>query len=463
MAKTCPDKDGVALAPGPSVQDILDRDTRPVPPALREERFQDLGSEDVPVERYTDRAFFDLEMARMWPRVWQMACREEEIPAVGDHVLYEIGDWSWIVMRTAPETVRAYANACLHRGRALRLTGGHVDRLRCPFHGFTWSLDGTIRDVPCRWDFPHLRDEHLRLPEAAVDTWGGFVFLRMSEDGPSLADYLGALPAHFEAWDLASRWKAAHVGQVVDVNWKACAEAFLESFHVKATHPQIMTTTADINTQYDVDSRENPFVNRMITPFGVPSPWLGEVAEERILAEFTGSQGEGAELPPGATARQVLAEKSREIFGRMSGRDFSGTSDAEMLDAIQYFVFPNFFPWGGASQNIVYRFRPEKDDPGRTFMEVMLLLPAPREGERPAPAKLRMLEPGQKWTDAPELGPLGAVFNQDMANLPWLQKGMRALRGRRGLKLARYQESRIRQLHHTLMRFVEGDLGPEAS
>jgi hypothetical protein len=228
---------------------------------------------------------------------------------------------------------------------------------------------------------------------------------------------------------------------------------------VKATHPQIMTTTADINTQYDVKSSENPFVNRMITPFGVPSPWLGEVPEERILAEFTGGQGKGAELPSGTTARQVLAEKSREIFGGMSGRDFSKTSDAEMLDAIQYFVFPNFFPWGGASQNIVYRFRPVRGEPERSFMEVMLLLPTPKDGPRPPPVKMRVLEPGQKWTEAPELGPLGPVFNQDMANLPHMQKGMRALRGRRGLKLARYQESRIRQLHHTLMRFVEGDLG----
>jgi phenylpropionate dioxygenase-like ring-hydroxylating dioxygenase large terminal subunit len=449
-------KSDAALHPGPSIQEYLDRESVPVPGALREEAFQDLGSEDLAVERYFDRGFYEQELERMWTRVWQMACREEEIPQVGDHLVYEIGRTSILVVRSAPDRIQAFYNACLHRGRQLRTRAGNASELRCPFHGFSWSLDGSFKELPCAWDFPQLDPANFRLPELRVDTWGGFVFVNMDAEAEPLADYLGDIPRHFAAWDFENRFKAIHVGQVIAVNWKACAEAFLESFHVQATHPQIMPSTADINTQYDIP--ESPHWNRMITAMGVPSPYLGDdYPEQQIIDKYAGSGAEGT-VSPGQTARQVMAEQARAMWGGMSGRDYSSATDSEMLDAIQYFVFPNFFPWGGYSQNIIYRFRPAENDPEKTFMEVMMLLPCPAEGPRPPPCELHLLDPDEKWTDAPELGPLGPVFVQDMGNLPYVQKGLRSTR-KPGVTLARYQESRIRQLHHTLDRYLEGDLG----
>src|SRR5262245_50596687 len=88
--------------PGRSMQDIVTSDGEPVPAALREERWRDPGEVDVPVTRYTSRAFHDEEMRRLWPSVWQMACLEQQIPSVGDHVLYDIGDTSLIVTRVGP-------------------------------------------------------------------------------------------------------------------------------------------------------------------------------------------------------------------------------------------------------------------------------------------------------------------------------------------------------------------------
>jgi len=451
MASPHPSKRKVALHPGPSVQELLDRERNPIPPALREEHFHDPGPDHLDPARYFDRAFFEREMQQMWPHVWQMACREEEIPEVGDHILYEIGPWSFIVMRSAADEIRAFYNTCLHRGRQLRTGDGHAQMLRCPFHGFTWKLDGSLAEIPCRWDFPDLSDEEMHLPEARIGTWGGFVFLNMDEQAPPLEEYLGPIPQHFAAWDFENRFKAVHVGQVIPVNWKAAVEAFMESFHVKATHPQILPSTADINTQYDVP--EDPHWNRMITAFGIPSPYLDDdYPEQKIVANFAGA-GVNAALPAGTPARRFLADHARETFRGMSGRDYSGATDAEMLDAIQYFIFPNFFPWGGYSQNIVYRFRPAENDPEKTFMEVMLLLPCPLEGPRPKPAALHLLAPEQCWSEASELGPLGPVFKQDMHNLPRVQKGLKSMR-RSQVVLARYQESRIRQLHSTLDRYL---------
>ena len=111
-------------SPGISYQELLDADTRPVPSVLREVSPPKLDLTSVPRSRYVSQAFHDLEMERVWRRVWQVACREEQIPEVGDHVVYEIGDHSIIVVRSAPGRIQAFQNVCLHRGRLLREMGG---------------------------------------------------------------------------------------------------------------------------------------------------------------------------------------------------------------------------------------------------------------------------------------------------------------------------------------------------
>jgi len=137
----------------------------------------------VPKERYTTRAFLDAEMERLWARVWQIACREEELAAVGDYVTYQIGDQSIVVVRDDAGKLAAFHNAWLHRGTRLLDGAGHLDqaRVRCPYHGWCYDLDGRLRDVPDRHDFDALPDG-MRLVPVRVDTWGGFVFVTMAPD-----------------------------------------------------------------------------------------------------------------------------------------------------------------------------------------------------------------------------------------------------------------------------------------
>ncbi len=96
----------------------------------------------VPVHRYTSREWHLLEREHLWRKVWQMACREENIPEVGSYVVYDIAGDSYLVVRTR-DGIKAYVNACLHRGRALKDYDGRCSEFRCSFHGFTWRLDGT--------------------------------------------------------------------------------------------------------------------------------------------------------------------------------------------------------------------------------------------------------------------------------------------------------------------------------
>ncbi|GMU79702.1 MAG: (2Fe-2S)-binding protein [Acidimicrobiia bacterium] len=439
-----------------SYRELLDRDTRPVPDGLRADSHPDLGITGVPRDRYLSREFQQLEFEHVWSRTWQMACREEQLPDAGSHVVYDVGDLSLIVVRGHDREIRAFHNSCLHRGTQLRSEGGCVHELRCPFHGFTWELDGTMSAVPCAWDFPQVHPDAFRLPQAQVDTWGGFVFVNPDPDAPSLGEYLGALPENFERFPLEDRFMAAHVAKVLACNWKVGIEAFIEAFHTFAVHPQLVTTSADTITQYDVFSEDDHW-SRMITPVGAPSEHVTrDVSDDEILRSMLFSRGD-LTIPPGGTVRGVLADEMRAQLAERTGRDFSHLSDAEAIDGIEYFVFPNFFPWAGFLTPLVYRFRPWDDDPGRCLMEVMLLDPLP-VGPRPAPAELRFLGEDEPWASAPELGFLGRILDQDTATMPLVQRGLRAsVRAR--TTLSRYQEIRVRHLHALLTRYIGAPRG----
>ena len=107
---------GAARCPGPSTADIIGSEHDQPPPALTQQSYQFLGDADLPFQRYTSPAFFDAEIRQMWSRTWQWACREEHIPRPGDYFVYDAGPWSAMIVRTADGTIRAFVNACPHRG-----------------------------------------------------------------------------------------------------------------------------------------------------------------------------------------------------------------------------------------------------------------------------------------------------------------------------------------------------------
>ncbi|CCA90176.1 SRPBCC family protein [Novosphingobium sp. PP1Y] len=439
-------------------RELLDADSRSAPEVLRADQRGDFGHAPICAKRYIDQAFFDCEVQMMWSRVWQMACREEDIPEVGDVHVYDIIERSVLVVRSAPDRIEAFPNSCLHRGRKLMDESGRVETMRCGFHGWSWKLDGSIRSVPCRQEFAGLSDADLHLPQIRVGRWGGFVFINFDRDGPSLEDYLGVVPRHFERWRLEDRWKAVHVARVIPCNWKVAQEAFMESYHVIATHPQILPFFSDVGSQYDV---YGPHVNRNLAAFGEPSPHLPErPGNDEVIGGMLGLWGRkmpenlAAEAVP---AREFLGEAARSSIVRATGGDLEKATDAEMLDAIVYNVFPNFAPWGGFAPNIVYRWRPNGRAVDSCIMEVMILKPV-KEGEaRPRGVPVHWLGEDEPWSNATELPALGPVIDQDMANMPQVQTGLKAsLAGT--VQLAGYMESRIRHFHETLDAYLEGRL-----
>ncbi|MDE3204064.1 MAG: HAD-IA family hydrolase [Acidobacteriota bacterium] len=435
-------------------QALLDADTHPVPDVLRLVHNPVKGEEEIPVERYTSREWHDKEVQRLWRRVWQFACREEHLPAAGDSMVYEIARDSYILVRQADGSIKGFVNACLHRGRRLRDYDGHCGQvIRCPFHGFAWNIDGTLSHVPAREEFPQVVDADFALPEVQVGTWAGFVFINPDPGAPSLESFLGDLPEHFSGWDLGAAYVEAHVAKVIHANWKVAQEAFCEAYHVGGTHPQILPWLGDLATQVDV--WEN--FSRAITPGGTPSPTISwtPTQNEMLRAMLDVREGEATpvEVPEGKTMREVAAAMARERWRPVVGERVDSLSDAEMMDSLDYTVFPNFHPWG-AFNRIVYRFRPNGDDHRSSVMEVIYL--APFTGDRPPPAPVHWLGDDEPWSSASELAMLGKVFDQDTFNMANVQRGLEATR-KPGVTFSRYQESKIRWLHQRLTDWVDGE------
>lgn len=451
---------GAARCPGaPTTQEIIAGDHVGAPGWVRSESYQFLGDEDISTDRYLDPAFAKLEFEKLWPRTWQFACREEHIPEVGDYHVYDIGQKSFIVTRVAADEIRAYYNACLHRGTKLRASGteGNAENFTCSFHGWSWHLDGTHRETVCHWDFPHVDPKKFTLPQAKVERLGGFVFINMDPNAPSLAEYLGpeALK-HMTAWGLENRYVHLHVAKRLPCNWKLAIEAFLEAYHVVVTHPQVAVSNGDANSQYDI---YGDHLNRFISPLGVLSPHLyGQHTEQDILDQFTIGDSDVLDggkrvLQPGESARQVMADRLRAMFEQAANTSLAGVSDAELLDCFSYTMFPNTYFFPGISLPMVYRFRPDPKDHRSCLYEVMFLRPVPNTG-RPMPAEVTRLGDHQSFCEAPGMPEgFGKILDQDTENLILQQEGLEAS-AKKGLTLANYQEIRIRHFERAYERWM---------
>jgi len=505
---------GTNRSAGVSYQKLLDEDSHPVAKIFRVESPLPAGPTVVPAEQYYSKAFHDLEVEKVWKRVWQMACHEDDIPEIGDYLIYDIAHLSFLVVRTGAEEFKAFYNVCLHRGRLLKTHGGKRAReFRCSFHGWAWNPDGALKEVPCQWDFPTVSAKTHSLPEVKVGRWGGFVFINPDKSAEPLEKFLGSLSEQFPNLPYERRSKVAHVSKVLRCNWKVAQEAFSEAYHVIATHPTILGSIGDANTQYDVFGN----YSRAISPNFTPSPhtrgtqfepldgarqytrlrhaltghvyemhddgtvhvtdgrggvsrftpeaeWVdGPMthADPNMLNWVGGRQLPGTEnlplgamppIPAGKNLRQVMAEPIREGWRKSLGDVMDQVSDAELLDSIYLTVFPNFHPWG-VFHRIVYRFRPNGDNPDECIMECMYLAPTPEGQPRGPAAPVHHLGPDDDWVDAPELGMLAKVFNQDVVNMPDVQRGLKAMK-KGEVIFANYGETKPRHFHKLLDEWI---------
>jgi len=398
-----------------------------IPAAFKMRNSMPGGPKRISTDRYWKQEYHDLEVEKIWKKTWQMACREDEIPNVGDYYVYDIAHLSYLVVRTEDGIV-AHQNICLHRGRLLKdCSGKGAAEFMCPYHGWAWNLDGSIKRITTEWDFPGVREDVAKLPPVKVATWEGFVFINPDPDAGPLEDFLGpVMMEHYKPFGFENRYVQANVSKLIRCNWKVVMEAFMEAYHVIATHPHQMLTSGDLaNTNYDVFGNFG-----RAAQFPSPgSPQRGiEVSPEEALAQY-----------------RATADGQRQFIGALTGEDLSGYADAVMNGGGFNDLFPNLHPWGGWMR-IVFRFRPHGSNPEEAIMDIMLLAPWHKDRPKPAPAKLRKLGFDDAWTSAPELLSLSKITDQDVANVPSVQRGLKA-KNPPYVWYSSYQESKIRNFH----------------
>lgn len=464
--------EGIGTKESPLVNELWLTESKTIPDEVKQEGNYKPSLKNIPYSTYYSQEYADLEMEHVWKKTWQYACREEDIPNIGDRYPYDVGPLSFIIIRSGENEFKALYNTCLHRGTRLcdSQSGGH--EIRCPFHGWQWNLDGSLKDVPGKWDFPQVNDEEFHLPEARVGTWGGCLFINPDPDCGPLDDALGVLKDQFKHADLGNRFTLAVTAKKMRANWKNVWAAFLESYHVAETHWDAVDFNGDWNTKYDCYDTGGAVISRTVTPAAVPSPTLEDKVTAReacILSVKSFAIAFGLEdeavLPDFDNipdfSRKHVAEWRRGMMKQMFGADMSYLSDAEMLDSIQYAMFPNFGPWLGEGLPLMYQFIPYGDNPEESLFVVRLLAPIPDEGPRPPSAPFTYLDFDEFFDGMNEWGRLGHIFDQDMSNIPLIQRGMRSANPDKAqLVLAQYQEQRVALMHEFVeQKIKEGQAG----
>lgn len=443
---------------------------------------QDVRDDFVPKADFLDRRFHELEKENLWPKVWQIACRLEEIPEPGDYATYDILDDSIVIVRRGPDEVAAYHNACPHRGTLLVEGKGSIREFLCSFHGWRFGLDGRNAAVIDRDDWGGcLKAGDADLAPVQAGIWGGWVWINMDPDCQSLAEFLSPMAEMCELFEFEKLRPAWAKSVVVQANWKTVLGAFTEFYHVQTTHAQMLTYTDDYSVSramgrhgwisYAASSGLPVARSPRLPPKEVPDfrEYLYEYAEQ-----FTGDLG--AMMTPRAyraTQRlrtEVAADAAPgEVLGKWaqfiheaaieSGAGWPNALTADYIAAsgFDWHVFPNTVFLHPAIEAVLwYRFCPYKDDHERCLMDVWSF-------ERFGPGSEPEVE-HQFYRDWRE-GDFPLIFRQDFLNIPKVQRGMKS-RGFKGARPSPVQERAVSNFHRALRRFLEDphaddDLQPE--
>jgi phenylpropionate dioxygenase-like ring-hydroxylating dioxygenase large terminal subunit len=420
--------------------------------------------ERIPTKRYYDEHFYKLETERLWPHVWQMACRLEQIPEVGDFIEYSNLGKSVMVVRTK-DGVKAFHNACRHRGVALAETGAHgnckTQGFICPFHGWRWNMEGRNTFVYGKHMFSEqqLDKGDLNLPECRVEEFIGCAFINFDDDAVSLRESVGPLAAGLDAYNADSMRAEWWYATVLPANWKTGMEAFMEGYHVMRTHPQLQETVPILyNSMYGMDTggigvplnpnlsvKDN--IKAQYRHLELLSEGMAGMCHAKDVA--VASQLLDVDLPedPYQAIMTWFGTLNHQVTeqGRARGEatpDLNEIAVNTPVKAVE-FIYPNYFLLPFLSSMAVYRIRPL--GPESCLFELWSITHFP-EGQEPEVP----MEPVMLPYDSKQFPP---IPQQDYANIPRQQIGLHA-EGFEFMRLSKDVEGLISNFH----QLVDGHL-----
>ncbi len=402
----------------------------------------------VPKERYFDPEFFQMEAELLWPRIWQMACRLEEIPNPHDFAEYVILDQSVIVVRGEDMTVRAFQNACRHRGvRVVEGRGTCESGFTCPFHGWCYGLDGrnTFVSRPGTFTEDNLQPGEIDLVPVKCEVWGGCAWINFDVNAPALRECIEPFATVMDAWKLGSMRAEWWYAFRLPVNWKLAEEAFMEQYHVLETHPQLRIPGRFPARDGSFDP--NVFLDSELHYLRVMNEGMAGMVSANDVRVAEGLQN--IELPADALLARATWDHTLNDavveWHRGEGHDVPDLNELEAngMNEPMGYCFPHFFVLPMYSSASSYRFRPL--GPEETLMEIWSLTRFPEGSE---PVKLPVPE---AWEcDDPRVPP---IPTQDFSNLPRQQRGLHA-RTFEYMRLSEKLEGHISNYH----RLIDGYL-----
>lgn len=384
----------------------------------------------IPAKRYYDEEFFKLENEKLWPHVWQMACRLEEIPNVGDFVEYTILEKSVIVVNTK-SGIKAFHNTCRHRGVRLASGPGNCAKsgFVCPFHGWRWNAEGKNTFVFSKQIFTAELLDHaeIDLKPCRVELWIGCAFINFDDDAPSLLDSMGPIVERMNARNADKLKMDWWYATVLPTNWKLAMEAFMEGYHVMRTHPQLHALSTKGSLSYgtdfddfvpnrDVDARRA--VNIAIDSLkriGEGMAGLVHQTEIDVLEKLRDMDlPEDPMAASGAMFARAMEEVTKDGLERGAPMfDVAKVMVEQPFHGVE-FMFPHFFLLPMFAAMSSYRIRPLTAE--TCYFEIWSLVLRPEGEPYDTPKEATYLP-----HDSPDYPEIPA---QDYSNLPLQQLGL---------------------------------------
>lgn len=423
--------------------------------------YVDNGSARPDPLRYVSKAFAREEWEKVFVRTWLFAGPSSDVREAGDWMKFDIGVESFIIVRKADGALAAHYNVCPHRGSRLVLDDvGSQNSFSCPFHSWKFGLDGENLAVTDPETFrPEVLCHDTDLSSVRVEEEAGLVFLSMTDDVPPLKDYLGTILPMLQTYEMEKMHVVQHRRSDWAANWKGGIDAFYESYHLHAIHPQTMGTLDD---RTHIDLYEHG-MSRQFVPLGQPNSHFPD--QEGInpgIAAMLADAGLDPETFQGTAAesRSAIAMAKRDRAAKL-GLDYDRFSDAQLTDATIFGIFPNAQIGCHPEAVFLHRFKPHADDPEQFTYDTTILyrhVDVPGYG---APLWMGLgdevdltgeTRPDVVHTGLGEPPGMGEVLDQDSDLLPIVQAGARS-RGFRG-PLWGEQEARLRHFHVELDRWL---------
>lgn len=228
------------------------------------------SAQNLPPAIYHDAGIFELELDRLFRQEWICLGRLAEIPQAGDYVCCDIANSPVFVIRQRDHSVKAFANICAHRAARLLTDSGHATRISCPYHSWTYELDGQLVGAPFMQDTPGFSVGAHQLRELACDTWEGFIYVNLNPDAKSISDQLDGLTNVIGDFRMQDYVPVFSQTDVWDTNWKCLVENFMDAYHIHRVHKDSFGKYGSFEAQTHLIDGEDAFSYLYVAEDGGP-------------------------------------------------------------------------------------------------------------------------------------------------------------------------------------------------